>query len=70
MTVHAGLCRGNTGKAGRLYRGMAVTAINAHAAAVMRVAELNGLLPGDLRLRKIGGAIHLSSYPGQACNNE
>jgi len=56
MAIHAGLGGGHAGSGGRFNAGMTVTAVDAVVAHVMLVAELNGLLAGNVLVRQIRSA--------------
>src|SRR5437016_11848603 len=58
MAVHASLGRRNPGNGGSFHAGMTVAAIDAVIAHVMLVAELQGLLTGNVLSRHIGRARH------------
>src|SRR5947207_15277645 len=58
MAVHASLGRRNPGNGGSFDASMTVAAIDAVIAHVMLVAELHGLLTGNVLSRHIGRARH------------
>src|SRR6266581_2490584 len=58
MAVHASLGRRNPGNGGSFHARMTVAAIDAVIAHVMLVAELQGLLTGNVLSRHIGRARH------------
>jgi hypothetical protein len=53
VAIHAGLSGWNVGEAGNFDRGMAVAAVNAKAAHMVRVTEWNRLFAGLRRARDI-----------------
>lgn len=54
VTIHASASRGNSGERAGFHGRVTITAINAEAAYMVAVAELDRLLPRDIRLGRIG----------------
>ena len=72
MTIHAGLGRRDSRKAGLLNRSVAVTAVQAQAGDVVLVAEGDGLLRRDVLPGHIRRALQFQqrrSHPGKKKNN-
>lgn len=70
MTVHASLCRRNSGEARSFYRGVAVPAINPQRSHVMLMAEGRGLRPHYTGISHIGRALQLDTAPQHCCHRE
>src|ERR1017187_439160 len=70
MAVHAGLGRRNIGEARSLHGGMAIAAIHAQTAGMMRVAERHGLFPSLIGACCVGRPVQLGEDPGQKGQDE
>src|SRR3989338_4235505 len=70
VAVHAGLGGRDTGEGALFNRGVAVAAVNPHAADVVLVAEGDGLGERDVRLGDVVGAVHRLQPPGCPAQQE
>ena len=70
VAVHAGLGRRNAGETRILDRGVAVAAVDAVAADVSLVAELNRLFARDEGAGHPGRAVHFGEQSEQASDDE
>ena len=61
MAIHAGLGGRNVGETRSLDRGVAIAAIHAQTADVMRVAERHGLFPRLRGARRVVGPVNRST---------
>src|SRR5260370_11652964 len=70
VAIHAGLSGWNVGEAGSFHRGVAIPAVNAEAAYMVRVAERNRMFAGLRRRRDIIRAAQTVGRPNDKAKNK
>ena len=70
VTGHADFGGGDAGERRRLYRGVAIAAVDSHAAHMVFMAERHRLFAGNSGLRHIRGPFDDSGHPDEPADNK